>query len=75
MGSKVLTSYIFSRGRPLVNTGITLVSLAVTIIALITLVQRFGVNCAAAAPSLADTAIVAAALFVYRRIHGAAAYG
>ena len=30
-GSKVLTSYIFSRGRPLVNTGITAVSLVVTV--------------------------------------------
>ena len=32
-GSKVLTSYIFSQGRPLVNTGITIVSLVVTVVA------------------------------------------
>jgi stage V sporulation protein B len=70
-GSKVLTSYIFSRGRPLVNTGITLVSLAVTVVALLALVPSFGIKGAAAASSIAYIAHFAAALYAYRRISGA----
>jgi len=69
-GSKVLTSYIFSRGKPLVNTMITLVSLVVTVVALFALVPPFGVNGAAAASSLAYAAHFAAALFAYRQISG-----
>ena len=69
-GSKVLTSYIFSQGRPLVNTMITTASLVVTLIALIALVPPFGVNGAAAASSIAYGAHFAAALYAYRRISG-----
>jgi O-antigen/teichoic acid export membrane protein len=69
-GSKVLTSYIFSQGRPLVNTGITLVSLVVTLIADLALIPRFGVNGAATASSLAYVAHLVAALFAYHRISG-----
>lgn len=69
-GSKVLTSYIFSQGRPLVNTGITCVSLVVTVAALLALVPPFGVNGAAAASSLAYLAHLCAALFAYGRISG-----
>lgn len=69
-GSKVLTSYIFSQGRPLVNTGITVVSLVVTIVADLALIPRFGVNGAAAASSLAYVAHFAAALYAYSRISG-----
>lgn len=67
-GSKVLTSYIFSQGRPLVNTMITCVSLAVTVPALFVLVPLYGVNGAAAASSLAYGAHLCAALYAYRRI-------
>jgi O-antigen/teichoic acid export membrane protein len=73
-GSKVLTSYIFSQGRPLVNTMITIVSLAVTVPALLVLVPRYGVNGAAAASSLAYGAHLCAALFAYRRISGRPAW-
>ncbi|MEX2247617.1 MAG: oligosaccharide flippase family protein [Dehalococcoidia bacterium] len=69
-GSKVLTSYIFSRGRPLVNTGITAVSLVVTLVADFALIPVFGVNGAAAASSLAYGAHFAAALYAYGRISG-----
>jgi O-antigen/teichoic acid export membrane protein len=69
-GSKVLTSYIFSQGRPLVNTGITAVSLVVTIVADLALIPRFGVNGAATASSIAYLAHFAAALFAYSRISG-----
>jgi Na+-driven multidrug efflux pump len=66
----VLTSYIFSQGRPLVNTGITFVSLIVTIAADLALIPRFGVNGAAAASSLAYLAHFAVALFAFSRISG-----
>ncbi|MEX2226531.1 MAG: oligosaccharide flippase family protein [Dehalococcoidia bacterium] len=69
-GSKVLTSYIFSQGRPLVNTGITVVSLVVTVVADLALIPRFGVNGAATASSLAYVAHFAAALFAYNRLSG-----
>lgn len=69
-GSKVLTSYIFSRGRPLVNTMITGVSLVVTLVANFALVPAFGVNGAAAASSLAYAAHFAAALYAYGRLSG-----
>ena len=52
-GSKVLTSYIFSRGRPILNTGITAVSLVVTVAADLILIPLFDVNGAAIASSLA----------------------
>jgi O-antigen/teichoic acid export membrane protein len=74
-GSKVLTSYIFSRGRPLVNTGITIASLAVTLVADLTLVPLWGVNGAAVASSLAYGAHFAAALYAYRRMSGQPALG
>ncbi len=69
-GSKVLTSYIFSQGRPLVNTMITTASLVVTLVALVALVPPFGVNGAAAASSIAYAAHLGAALYAYRRISG-----
>jgi O-antigen/teichoic acid export membrane protein len=74
-GSKVLTSYIFSQGRPLVNTGITVVSLVVTIVADLALIPRYGVNGAATASSLAYVAHLGAALFAYSRISGNPALG
>ncbi|MBF6601082.1 MAG: polysaccharide biosynthesis C-terminal domain-containing protein [Dehalococcoidia bacterium] len=69
-GSKILTSYIFSRGRPLVNTMITVASLAVTLVALFVLVPAFGVDGAAAASSLAYATHFAVALYAYRRLSG-----
>jgi O-antigen/teichoic acid export membrane protein len=69
-GSKVLTSYIFSQGKPLVNTGITVISLAVTVVADFALIPWLGVNGAAIASSLAYAAHFAAALFAYGRISG-----
>jgi O-antigen/teichoic acid export membrane protein len=74
-GSKVLTSYIFSQGLPLVNTGITGVSLVVTLIADFALIPAFGVNGAAGASSIAYAAHFAAALVAYRVISGQPALG
>ncbi|HEY7801864.1 MAG TPA: oligosaccharide flippase family protein [Dehalococcoidia bacterium] len=67
-GSKVLTSYIFSQGRPFVNTLITVASLVVTLVALFVLVPVFGVNGAAAASSLAYITHFCVALYAYRRM-------
>ncbi|HZP56111.1 MAG TPA: polysaccharide biosynthesis C-terminal domain-containing protein [Dehalococcoidia bacterium] len=72
-GSKVLASYIFSRGRPLVNTAITAVSVVVTLVADVVLIPAFGVNGAAVASSLAYLVHFGAALVAYRRISGAPA--
>jgi O-antigen/teichoic acid export membrane protein len=69
-GSKVLTSYIFSQGRPLVNTGITVISLVVTLVANLALVPWLDVNGAAIASSLAYAAHFAAALIAYGWISG-----
>ncbi len=69
-GSKVLTSYIFSQGRPLVNTGITAVSLAAALIADFVLIPRFGVEGAAAAASVGYGVHLCAALVAYRAISG-----
>lgn len=69
-GSKVLTSYIFSQGRPFVNTMVTAASLVVTLIALLVLVPAYGINGAAVASSLAYATHFAAALYAYHRISG-----
>jgi O-antigen/teichoic acid export membrane protein len=69
-GSKVLTSYIFSQGRPLVNTGITAVSLAATLAADFALIPPFGVEGAAAAASIGYGVHLCAALVAYRAISG-----
>ena len=69
-GSKVLTGYIFSQGRPLVNTAITVLALSVTLAADLILIPAFGVNGAAAASSLTYVAHFAAALIAYRMISG-----
>jgi O-antigen/teichoic acid export membrane protein len=69
-GSKVLTSYVFSQGRPLVNTGITAISLAATLIADVALIPPFGVEGAAAAASIGYAIHLCAALAAYRLISG-----
>jgi O-antigen/teichoic acid export membrane protein len=69
-GSKVLTSYIFSQGRPLVNTAITAVSLAVTLTADVALIPRFGASGAAAASTLGYTVHFCAALVAYQSLSG-----
>jgi O-antigen/teichoic acid export membrane protein len=69
-GSKILSSYIFSRGRPLINSGITVAALAVTLVADIALIPPFGVSGAAAASSIAYAAHFALSLAAYRRLSG-----
>ena len=69
-GSKVLTSYVFSKGRPLVNTGITAASLVVTVAANFVFVPIFDVKGAAIASSLAYGAHFAAALVAFSKLSG-----
>lgn len=69
-GSKILTSYIFSQGRPLTNSLITVASLVVTIVADFALIPPFGVTGAAVASTLAYSAHFALSLLAYRRLSG-----
>ena len=69
-GSKVLTSYIFSRGRPLVNTVITAAGLVVTLVTNLALIPWLGVNGAAIASSIAYGVHFVASLYAYGRISG-----
>jgi O-antigen/teichoic acid export membrane protein len=69
-GSKILASYVFSQGKPLINSYITLASLAVTLVADFILIPPFGVEGAAVASSLAYSAHLVFSLVMYRRISG-----
>ncbi len=73
-GSKVLASYIFSRGRPLTNTMNTLAALGVTLVADFALIPPFGVAGAAVASSLAYGCHFALSLAAYRRLAGGSAW-
>jgi O-antigen/teichoic acid export membrane protein len=68
--SKVLTSYIFSQGQPLVNTLITAISLVATLAADVALIPVFGVQGAACAASIGYGVHLCAALVAYRLISG-----
>ena len=69
-GSKVLSSYIFSQGRPLTNTAITVAAMGVTLVADFALIPAFGASGAAIASSLAYGAHFAFSLLAYRRLSG-----
>lgn len=69
-GSKVLTSYIFSQGRPLTNSVITVAALVVTLAADFALIPRFDVTGAAIASSLAYGTHFALSLAAYRQLSG-----
>jgi O-antigen/teichoic acid export membrane protein len=69
-GSKVLTSYIFSQGRPLTNSLITIAALVVTLVADFVLIPPFEVAGAAIASSLAYVTHFALSLLAYRQLSG-----
>lgn len=69
-GSKVLTAYVFSQGRPLVNTLITAAAVVVTLALDLALIPVLGVTGAAIASSAAYTAHFALALMAYGRLAG-----
>jgi O-antigen/teichoic acid export membrane protein len=74
-GSKILTSYIFSQGRPMTNSLITVASLIVTLGADFALIPPFGVTGAAIASSLAYGTHFALSLVAYRRLSGGSIWG
>lgn len=69
-GSKILAGYIFSQGRPGLNSLITIGSLVVTIVADVALIPAFGVSGAAIASTLAYFTHFALALAAYRSLSG-----
>ena len=69
-GSKVLSSYILSRGRPLTNSAITAAVLAVTLGAGLVLIPPFGVTGAAIASSLAYGVHFVLSLVAYQKLSG-----
>jgi O-antigen/teichoic acid export membrane protein len=69
-GTKILASYIFSQGKPLINSYITLVTLAATVVFDLVLIPLFGVPGAAAASSIAYSLSLVLSLAVYSRMSG-----
>lgn len=69
-GSKVLTSYIFSQGRPFTNSMITAAALVVTVVADFALIPRFHVTGAAIASSIAYGVHFVLSLAAYRQLSG-----
>ncbi len=69
-GAKILSAYVFSRGRPLINTWIAVATLAVTLVADLALIPAFEVAGAAIASSLAYGVSLALTAVAYRRLSG-----
>ncbi len=69
-GSKILSSYILSRGQPLTNSAITITALAVTLAADFILIPPFGLTGAAVASSLAYATHFGLSLAAYSRLSG-----
>jgi O-antigen/teichoic acid export membrane protein len=74
-GSKILSAYVFSRGKPMVNAWIALVTLVVTVVADLLLIPGFGVSGAAVAASCAYIVSLALTARAYRQISGASIAG
>jgi stage V sporulation protein B len=70
-GAKVLSAYIFSRGLPLINARIALISLIVTLLLDLALIPPFDVAGAAAGASLGYCLSLALSALSYRRLSGA----
>jgi O-antigen/teichoic acid export membrane protein len=70
-GAKVLSAYIFSRGLPLINARIALISLIVTLLLDLALIPLFEVAGAAAGASLGYCLSLALSAAAYRRLSGA----
>ena len=69
-GGKILSAYIFSRGRPMINAQIAVVTLVVTIIADLLLIPPFEVAGAAAASSFAYCVSLGLSAIAYQRLSG-----
>ncbi len=69
-GTKILASYVFSQGKPLINSYITVVTLAATVVFDLVLIPPFGVPGAAAASSIAYSLSLVLSLAAYSRMSG-----
>lgn len=69
-GGLMLSSYVFSRGRPILNTYSTAATVLVTLALDLVLIPPFGIEGAAVASSTAYTATFGLSLFWYRRLSG-----
>jgi len=69
-GGKVLSAYIFSRGRPLTNARIALLTLGVTVAADLVLIPPLEVTGAAIGASVAYCVSLALSAVAYRRLSG-----
>jgi O-antigen/teichoic acid export membrane protein len=70
-GTKILAAYVFSRGRPLINAQIALVTLVITVVGDVILIPQFEVAGAAAASSGAYGCSLALTAVAYHRLSGA----
>lgn len=73
-GGLTLSSYVFSRGRPILTTVSTAATVVVTLILDLVLIPRFGIQGAAAASSVAYIATFGLLLFWFRRLSGRPAW-
>jgi O-antigen/teichoic acid export membrane protein len=69
-GTKILAAYVFSRGKPMLNAAIALVTLLVTIVGDLALLPLLGVEGAAIAASLAYVTSLTLTSIAYRRLSG-----
>jgi O-antigen/teichoic acid export membrane protein len=69
-GAKVLSAYVFSQGKPMLNTWISAATLALTLALDLVLIPPFGVAGAAGASTIAYCANLVLTLAAYGRISG-----
>ncbi len=69
-GSKILSAYVFSRGKPIINAWISLATLIVTVVADVILIPLFDVAGAAAGASIAYIVSLTLTAVAYRRLSG-----
>jgi O-antigen/teichoic acid export membrane protein len=69
-GSKILAAYVFSRGRPMINTWIGVAVLVVTVPTNLVLIGFFGVAGAAISTSIGYCLDLALTAVAYRRLSG-----
>jgi O-antigen/teichoic acid export membrane protein len=70
-GGKILSAYVFSRGRPAINAGIAVITLIVTVVADVILIPWLDVTGAAIGATIAYTASLALTVVAYHRLSGA----
>jgi O-antigen/teichoic acid export membrane protein len=70
-GGKILSAYVFSRGKPAINAAIAVVTLVVTVVADVILIPLMDVTGAAIGATIAYTVSLALTAIAYRRLSGA----